>query len=162
MTLGNMRALGVQRLIAFCHNHACRHSALLDVSSYPAETEVPYFRSLTLKFPHHAAIVEAAEPMLRGRKTAWVWPHMRINEHELDPTKIVPTYLKPEDFAEGELSTFCIAHAPVTHYFVGIVRPILLLPDCAPVNFGPHCAQRAQAHRSRSFLDHRKSAVAIY
>ena len=42
MTLGNMRAL--QRLIASCLNDACRHTALIDVSSYPADTEVPYFR----------------------------------------------------------------------------------------------------------------------
>jgi hypothetical protein len=45
MTLGNMRELGVQRLIASCLNDACRHSALIDVSSYPAETEVPWERS---------------------------------------------------------------------------------------------------------------------
>jgi hypothetical protein len=45
MTLGNMRELGVQRLIACCLNDACRHQALIDVSNYPAETEVPYFRS---------------------------------------------------------------------------------------------------------------------
>ena len=43
MTLGNMRELGVQRLIASCLNDACRHVALIDVSSYPAETEVPSF-----------------------------------------------------------------------------------------------------------------------
>ena len=45
MTLGNMRKLGVQNLIAFCLNDACRHQALIDVSSYPAETEVPWFKS---------------------------------------------------------------------------------------------------------------------
>ena len=45
MTLGNMRALGVTRLIASCLNDACRHTALIDVFSYPAETEIPYFRS---------------------------------------------------------------------------------------------------------------------
>jgi hypothetical protein len=44
MTLGNMRELGVQRLIASCLSDACRHTALIDVSSYPAETEVPSFR----------------------------------------------------------------------------------------------------------------------
>jgi hypothetical protein len=33
MTLGNMR--GVQNLIAFCLNGACRHQALIDVSSLP-------------------------------------------------------------------------------------------------------------------------------
>jgi hypothetical protein len=43
MTLGNMRELGVQRLLISCLNHACRHDALLDVSSYPAETEIPSF-----------------------------------------------------------------------------------------------------------------------
>jgi hypothetical protein len=45
MTLGNMRELGVQNLIAFYLNDACRHQALIDVSSYPAETEVPWFKS---------------------------------------------------------------------------------------------------------------------
>ena len=45
MTLGNMRALGVQRLIASCLNDACRHVALIDVSKYPDETDVPWFRS---------------------------------------------------------------------------------------------------------------------
>jgi hypothetical protein len=41
ITLGNMRELGVQRLIASCLNDACRHTALIDVWSYPAETEIP-------------------------------------------------------------------------------------------------------------------------
>jgi hypothetical protein len=45
MTLGNMRELGVQRLVASCLNDACRHVGLVDVSSYPAETEIPYFSS---------------------------------------------------------------------------------------------------------------------
>ena len=45
MTLGNMRELGVQNLIASCLNDACRHTGLIDVSSYPADTEVPWFRS---------------------------------------------------------------------------------------------------------------------
>jgi hypothetical protein len=44
MTLGNMRELGVKRLIASCLNDACRHTALIEVWSYPAETEIPYFR----------------------------------------------------------------------------------------------------------------------
>ena len=39
MTLGNMRELGVQNLIAFCLDDSCRHQALIDVSGYPAETE---------------------------------------------------------------------------------------------------------------------------
>ena len=45
MTLGNMRQLGVQNLVAYCLNDACRHTVLIDVSSYPADTEVPCFRS---------------------------------------------------------------------------------------------------------------------
>jgi transposase len=40
MTLGNMREQEVHHLIAFCLNDACRHQALIEVSSYPAETEV--------------------------------------------------------------------------------------------------------------------------
>jgi len=43
MTLGNMRALGVQRLIASCLNDACRHVGLIDVSKYPGDAEVPWF-----------------------------------------------------------------------------------------------------------------------
>jgi len=35
MTLGNMRQLGAQRLVAYCLNDACRHQGLIDVSKYP-------------------------------------------------------------------------------------------------------------------------------
>jgi hypothetical protein len=35
MTVGNMREQGVRNLIAFCHNDACRHQTLIDVSAYP-------------------------------------------------------------------------------------------------------------------------------
>ena len=45
LTLGNMRELGVTRLIASCLNDACRHTALIEVWSYPAETEIPYFKA---------------------------------------------------------------------------------------------------------------------
>jgi hypothetical protein len=45
MTLGNMRELGVQRLVASCLNDACRHQGLIDVSQYPADTEVQSFAS---------------------------------------------------------------------------------------------------------------------
>jgi len=31
--------------IGLCLNDACRHVALIDVSSYPADTEVPWFCS---------------------------------------------------------------------------------------------------------------------
>jgi hypothetical protein len=40
-----MRDLGVQRLVASCLNDVCRHEALIDGCSYPAETEIPYFKS---------------------------------------------------------------------------------------------------------------------
>jgi hypothetical protein len=43
MTLGNMRENGVRRLIAYCLNDACRHTALIDVSGYPDAVEVPEF-----------------------------------------------------------------------------------------------------------------------
>jgi hypothetical protein len=43
MTLGNMRHLGVQRLLASCLNDACRHQGLIDVSKYPDDVEVPSF-----------------------------------------------------------------------------------------------------------------------
>ena len=50
MTLGNMRELGVQRLIASCLNDACWHTALIDVSSYP---RTPRSR--------HSAVARSAE-----------------------------------------------------------------------------------------------------
>jgi hypothetical protein len=43
MTLGNMRELGVHHLIGYCHNDACRHQAIIDVSKYPDNVEVPSF-----------------------------------------------------------------------------------------------------------------------
>ena len=45
MTLGNMRQLGVQLLVAYCLNPACRHEGLIDVSKYPEDTEAPWFAS---------------------------------------------------------------------------------------------------------------------
>jgi hypothetical protein len=45
MTLGNMRHLGVQNLLASCLNDACRHQGLIDVSSYADDVEVPSFAS---------------------------------------------------------------------------------------------------------------------
>jgi transposase len=44
MTLGNMRENGVHHLIAYCLNDSCRHQAIIDVSSYPGETEIPWFQ----------------------------------------------------------------------------------------------------------------------
>jgi hypothetical protein len=43
MTLGDMRALGVKRLVAFCLGRLCRHDRLIDVSKYPDDVEVPSF-----------------------------------------------------------------------------------------------------------------------
>ena len=42
MTLGHMRRQGVRSLIAYCLNHACRHQAIIEVWSYPPETEIAY------------------------------------------------------------------------------------------------------------------------
>ncbi len=44
MDLANMRKQGVRRLIAFCLNDACRHQALVEVSEYPDEVEILYFK----------------------------------------------------------------------------------------------------------------------
>ena len=40
-----MRELGVTRLMASCLNGACQHTALIEVWSYPAATEIPYFKA---------------------------------------------------------------------------------------------------------------------
>jgi len=45
MTLGNMRHLGVNRLVASCLKDACRHQGLIDVAKYPDDVEVPSFAS---------------------------------------------------------------------------------------------------------------------
>ena len=45
MDLGNMRRLGVQRLVATCLNDACRHQRLIDVSKASGLS----FRGLTEK-----------------------------------------------------------------------------------------------------------------
>ena len=45
MDLENMRRQGVHHLIAFCLNDACSHQAVIDVSSYPGDMPVPWFRS---------------------------------------------------------------------------------------------------------------------
>jgi len=44
MRLANLYEQGVHHLIAYCLNDACRHTGLIDVSSYPAWTEVPSFQ----------------------------------------------------------------------------------------------------------------------
>jgi hypothetical protein len=60
MTLGNMRQQGLHHSIAFCHNDACRHQALIDVSAYPPETPVtgerPGVQVLALEIAQDAAM----------------------------------------------------------------------------------------------------------
>jgi len=48
MTPGNMRELGVQRLVAYCLNPSCRHEGLIDVSKYRADIEVPWFAKMVV------------------------------------------------------------------------------------------------------------------
>jgi hypothetical protein len=43
MTLGKLRQLGVQRLVAYYLRDPCRHQGLIDVSKYPDDVEVPSF-----------------------------------------------------------------------------------------------------------------------
>jgi hypothetical protein len=45
MTLANMREQGINHLIAYCLNNACRHSALIDTSGYPDHIEVSSWRA---------------------------------------------------------------------------------------------------------------------
>jgi hypothetical protein len=45
MDSANMRRQGVRRHIAYCLNDACRHQAIIDVSSYPGDTPVPWFKT---------------------------------------------------------------------------------------------------------------------
>jgi hypothetical protein len=45
MDLANMRQQGVHHLIGYCLNDSCRHQAIIDVSSYPGNTPVPWFQS---------------------------------------------------------------------------------------------------------------------
>jgi hypothetical protein len=44
MDLANMRRQGVRHLIGFCHNDACRHQALIDVSDCPDHLKIRWFQ----------------------------------------------------------------------------------------------------------------------
>ena len=44
MDLANMRRQGVHHLIGYCHNDACRHQALIDVSDCTDDVEVRWFQ----------------------------------------------------------------------------------------------------------------------
>jgi hypothetical protein len=45
MDLANMRRQGVTHLVAYCCNDACRHSAVIDVSKYPGDTLMSWFKT---------------------------------------------------------------------------------------------------------------------
>ena len=45
MDPANMRRQGVRNLIAYCEHDSCRREGLIDVSSYPGETPVPWFKA---------------------------------------------------------------------------------------------------------------------
>ena len=45
MTLGNMRRLGVKRLVGYCLNPSCRYEGLIDVLKHPDDAELPSFAS---------------------------------------------------------------------------------------------------------------------
>ena len=44
MDLANMRRQGVRDLVAYCLNDSCLHQALIEVSDYPDEVEILYFK----------------------------------------------------------------------------------------------------------------------
>jgi hypothetical protein len=46
MDLANMREQGVHHLIAYCLNDSCGHQALIDVSKYPRDKLMSWFKSL--------------------------------------------------------------------------------------------------------------------
>jgi len=74
MDLGNMRKLGVQRLVATCLNDACRHQGLIDVSKYPDNVEVPEHLGTVIAANEKEAIkaaiaIYAIEPARRNRIT---------------------------------------------------------------------------------------------
>ena len=46
MDLANMRRQGVHHLIAYCLNDSCGHQALIDVSKYPRDKLMSWFKSL--------------------------------------------------------------------------------------------------------------------
>jgi hypothetical protein len=43
MTLGNMRELGVRRLVVSCLNPKCRHERVISVDDYADDVPVPWF-----------------------------------------------------------------------------------------------------------------------
>jgi hypothetical protein len=62
MTLGNMRRQGVRKLIAFCHNNACRHQALNLEPLVVAEIKVGL--GAVISYEHFAVLIR--------RHRAWI------------------------------------------------------------------------------------------
>ena len=82
MDLANMREQGVTHLIAYCLNDLCRHQAVIDMSSYPGNTRVPWFKLKCSKcgrgghWVRRAAALERCEPgyrLARHRRHACWW-----------------------------------------------------------------------------------------
>ena len=66
MTLGNMRELGVNNLLASCLTDICRYTALIDVSNYPADTEARR-NAVVFGHPSRGGPGIKAGPLLRMR-----------------------------------------------------------------------------------------------
>jgi hypothetical protein len=64
MTLGNMRQLGVQRLLASCLNDACRHTALVRMAATLIRTVTEKCRRPGLRF-HPSGICHLPKAELR-------------------------------------------------------------------------------------------------
>ena len=69
MDLENMRLQGVRRLIAYCLNDACRHQALIEVRSYPANTEIAYFKRRVISEMRRSGQQDRRAPELE--RAAW-------------------------------------------------------------------------------------------
>ena len=75
MTLGNMRAQGVQHLIAFCLHDACRHLALIRATQMTwrvpsfalGEISVWYVMSITADSPAGVLLCRSEAPGALGR-----------------------------------------------------------------------------------------------
>jgi hypothetical protein len=84
MDLANMRRQGVHHLIAYCLNDSCRHQALIDVLSYPGDTEVPRF----------AGKVVCAKCGARGRR-------IDVRPNEGDARKSLPDIERQQPITIG-------------------------------------------------------------
>jgi hypothetical protein len=72
MDLANMRRQGVRNLNEYCLNDACRHQAVIDVSSYPGDTKLgklPPHQRFALPFPAGAPLLSAIAVNSASRTT---------------------------------------------------------------------------------------------